>query len=81
MIGVRTLSGGSGAVALNLPRIFIGVIIALEGCHCYFANRLLFLIQLSWDLRIDLTPISIMQPLHCSFVVHYTGRANIVWRN
>ena len=29
------------AVALNLPRIFVWVIVALEGCHCDFTDRFL----------------------------------------
>ena len=60
MVETCTLSGLFLAVALYLPRIFIWVIIALEGCHSYFANRLFLIIQLALNLRVDFTAVCIM---------------------
>lgn len=39
---------------LNLPRIFIRIIIPLECCNLIFGNRLMFIVKFSWYLWIDL---------------------------
>ncbi len=64
MVEIRTLSGLFRAVALYLPRIFIWVVVALECSHRNFADRFLFLVQLTWNLRIDFASVGIVQPLH-----------------
>lgn len=81
MAGIRTLSGLFLVVTLYLPRIFVRVVISLEGCHCNLADRLLFIVQFTLNLGIDFATISVMQPLHRCLVVRYTGRAHVIGRD
>lgn len=60
-------------VALYLPRIFVKVVVALEGCHSDFTDGFLLIVQLALNLRGDFAPVGIMQPLHRSLIVRYSS--------